>query len=269
MASTQTAQLLNDLNNSGLQTSNPPVYNAILGLIQTVDGLSTDLQTQINLLAPGGVGVIPNNVTGFIVLFTSTNVILSWIPQGAGFSYEIRVGSVWETSNYVTTTIASSVPLNPLLVGTYTYLIKVVGPTGNFSTKATPVTFTIPALGPITLAAVNLSNNILFNWNAPTSTFTIDHYIFTRNGVSIGTVNSTFFVYNELVAGTYTYTVQAVDIAGNTSAITSGSTITVNVLSPPGFTAAGTLSDTLFDGTKFNTVLEPNSPRLLANVLTC
>jgi hypothetical protein len=266
MASTQTAQLLNDLNNSGLQTSNPPVYNAILGLIQTVDGLSTDLQTQINLLAPGGVGVIPNNVTGFIAIFTNANVILSWDSQGAGFSYEIRLGSVWQTSTYITTTIASSIPLNPPLVGTYTYLIKVIGPTGNFSTTAIPVTFTIPALGPISLTATNLSNNLLFSWNAPSSTFIIDHYIFTRNGTVIGTVNSTFFVYQELVAGTYTYSVQAVDIAGNITPLTAGSTIVMTIPAPQNFTSSGTITDTTFNGTKTNCITEGSPTKLLAPV---
>lgn len=245
MASSQTTKLLTALQSSGIQTSNPALYQVLRGLLQSVDSVSNDIITIQSVLNPGGVGDLPVDVTGFIATLLSDEIVFSWDSQGPSISYEIRYGSTWSTASYITTTLSNNAIINPLLVGTYTYLIKAINSSGNYSPDATSVTFSVTPIGSLSVAFQLVSNNILFSWNEPSSVFSIDHYNIYRNSILIGTSPSTFFVYFETTGGTNTYTIQAVDIAGNTN-IAVGPTLTIP--SPSDYVLQATLTDIGFTG---------------------
>lgn len=244
MASAQTTQLLTALQNSSLQTTNPALYQVIRGLVLSIDSVSDDIITIQSALNPGG-GSVPNDITGFMVDLQPTQIVFTWDSLGAGFSYEIREGSVWSTANYVTTTLANNAVVLPLVYGTYTYLIKGIDTTGTYSANATSVTFTITPIGPLSVTSQLVSNNILLSWTEPSSIFAIDHYNFYRNGTLIATCSGTFFVYFESQGGVITYAIQAVDVAGNTNTAT-GPTLTVPA--PSDYLLQASLTDTGFTG---------------------
>lgn len=255
MASFDTTSLLTALQNSGLQSTNQPLYQTIRGLILGLDSVSNDVLTVQSVLNPGGAGAVPPDVTNFMVDLQLTQIVFSWTAQTPGTSYEIRKGNSWNTALYVTTTVAASVPINPILAGTYTYLIKAINLSGVYSTNAASVTFTVFAPSSIVPTASVVTNNVLFFWDDPTTTFQVAFYTIFKNGVAIGTTTSTFFTYFELAAGTYTYVIEATDIAGNVGTPSSGLVLTLP--DPTDFILHGSINDD-FSGTKVECKLDLN-----------
>lgn len=245
MASSQTTQQLTILQNSGLATTNNALYQTIRSLILSLDSISSDIITIQSVLNPGGGGSIPDDVANFTVSLLPTEILFGWDSQGAGINYEIRLGSNWTTASYITTTLANNAVINPLLVGTYIYLIKAINGSGTYSINADAITFTIPVISQLSINAQLVANNILLSWSPPTSTFAIDHYNFYRNNILIATTAGTFFVYFEQQGGTILYSIQAVDVAGNTD-MPTGTTLTVPA--PSDYLLQATLTDTHFTG---------------------
>jgi hypothetical protein len=264
MASIDTNQLLANLNNSGLSTSNPVMYDTIKKLILNVDNLSKDI-TSTRMLVTGGVAAAPpQDIIGFTYNLTNLNIILSWTSLGAGYSYEIRRGTVWTTASYVTTTLGNAVPLDPLSVGSYNYLIKAISGLGIYSTNASALTVVIPAIGHITVTAQVVDNYILFSWSAPSSAFKIDTYSIYKGNTLLGSVAATFFTYFEMAGGTNDYSIIATDIAGNESP--DETSITVTVSAPVDFANQGSVTDSAFTGTKTNCFYSALAQRLYGPV---
>jgi hypothetical protein len=254
MASAQTTQLLSSLQTSELSTKNPSVYQIIRQLILSVDGLSADVLTVRNFLTSTGAitgdGV---NVANFVSSFTERNIILSWDSLGVGCTYEIREGTVWATADYVTTSVATSAPLDPRVVGTYYFLIKGTDPYGRESASATALTLTVPSMGSITATYTVVSNSVLLYWSKPTSTFLVHHYDIYRGTTLLGEVGGTFFAFFEAIGGIYDYSIIAVDIIGNTS---PQHVMTIPVGDPNDFILLIHSVDTAFAGTKVNALAE-------------
>jgi hypothetical protein len=248
MASRQTTQLLSNLQNSGLSHSDPTVYDVMRRIILQMDVLSSDVFDMRSLLPGGSSSVYPANIVDFTYSFTLNNIILSWNSLGAGYFYEIREGTVWETASYLTTTITNQVPLDPRVSGNYTFLIKALSGVGVYSPTATSVTVTIPVIGSITVNTQVVDNNILFTWTAPTSVFRITHYDIYKGVNLLGFVYATFFTYFEVAGGTYSYSIRATDVAGNLSPNEVSATVVVSA--PPDYVNQGEIIDTTFSGTK-------------------
>ena len=193
------------------------------------------------------------------------NILLSWtLASGSAARYEIREGGAsYETGNTVIQTDTSSARIDPLAEGTHRYWIKGITEAGTYSSAALYVDIVIPAICGFSVTAQVIDNNVLLSWTVPTSVFRLSHYIVSKDGVEVGTSNSTFITIFENVAGTYEYSVQAVDIAGNLSPI---STITASVTQPPDYELRADYTSTL-PGTKTEVSLIAG-PRLLCNVRT-
>ena len=100
----------------------------------------------------------------------------------------------------------------------------------------------------LTATAVN-SNQVSLKWTASTSAVGIAGYTVLRNGNQVGTVTGTSFVDSTVSPSTtYSYTVQAVDTEGLTSAASSPATVTTPAPStnPPVISnvASSAVSDT-------------------------
>lgn len=122
-----------------------------------------------------------------------------------------------------------------LTAGTYTYTVAAVDSAGNTSGASNSASVTIPAPTPDTtaptvpasLTATLSGTTVDLSWGASADNVGVTGYRVTRNGMEITTVLNTFYNDSNRSPGTYTYTVAAVDGAGNVSAESNNASVTV------------------------------------------
>lgn len=257
-----TAELQNLI--QGLQATDPRLYQALAGMIDQIQGLYLQLNplvTQSQLQASIDQAVIAP--ADFSFSFTNLSVRFNWSAVEGAAQYEIRLGSSWNTATLVFRSSSLQGDIDPLLIGTYAYLIKSITASGTYSTTPTPLVVTVPAIGTVTIMSQIIDNNILLFWTEPISSFAIDYYEVFKGGVSLGILTGTFFTRFETVGGTFTYSVRAFDVAGNES---PESLVTLVLKNPPDFQLTDTRTST-FNGTLVNTALQSNG-RLLGDIDT-
>jgi hypothetical protein len=249
--------------------SNDPVILSILQeIVNELDRLGIEIDPPpivTNKISREALIQTPGDVTDFSYRLTSTNVILEWTaPTADVIYYEIRKGSNWDTASRVVVTANNSIILDPLPTGIHRYLIRsVVG--GVYSAELDFVDVVIPFIGNVTITVTQIITNVLLRWTEPSSVFRIDYYRVIKNGEVVGNVSGTFFASFETVGGTYSYSIIAYDIAGNSSPETS---ISVLVPDPPDFILRDEFLSNL-NGTKTNVILRnTDPPALLANINT-
>jgi hypothetical protein len=201
---------------AGLQTTDPKLYQALSALNLRITDIETDLnplvvqskitsEVEITLTPPGT----------FTAAATGTTVRFHWTEVLGAAAYEVRLGTSWDTASFRFRTTSLSADIDPLLVGTYTFLIKSMTSSGAYSTLYSSVVFTVLSIGAPVVSKQVIDNNVLLSWTTPASMFNIDHYILRRDDAQIGISRGNFTTYFEVIAGTYTYSISAVDIAGN------------------------------------------------------
>jgi Bacterial Ig-like domain len=136
--------------------------------------------------------------------------------------------------------------------GTYAYTVRAVDAAGNESASSGTVSVTMDSGPPSIPANVHALANPtrlvpVISWSA--STGTPAAYQVLRNGVLIGTVNAPGSVFGDAAItadGTYTYTVRAVDNAGNMSIDSTSTKVIYDTTAPgaPAVTAAGAAGGT-------------------------
>ena len=126
-----------------------------------------------------------------------------------------------------------------LAVGSYSYAVDAVDAAGNRSAQSAAVIADIVAEADIEAPSVPANvvasvpnvrgRDIVISWSASTDNVGVTGYTLYRNGVAIATLNGATLSYadNNLPASTNSYTVDAVDSAGNRSAQSAGSTAAV------------------------------------------
>ena len=125
-----------------------------------------------------------------------------------------------------------------LAAGTYGYTVTAVDAAGNVSgaSNSASVTVTSPPPPPADTSAPTVPANLTavlsgttanLSWTASTDNTAVTGYRITRNGVLHTTVLNTFYNGTGLAVGTYTYTVAAVDGAGNVSGSSNSASVTV------------------------------------------
>lgn len=125
---------------------------------------------------------------------------------------------------------------------TYTYAVTAVDAAGNVSVASNSASVTVPAAPPPSdttaptvpgdfAVALRGTNNTELTWTASTDDTGVTGYRVTRNGTVITTVLNPSYGDTSLPAGTYTYSVAAIDAAGNVSGSTDS--ISVTVQPPP------------------------------------
>lgn len=161
----------------------------------------------------------PGSVVNFAYSFTDTNVILTWeAPSSDILLYEIRQGATWETATRLLITATLTAILDPIAVGTTTYLIKALNG-DSYSIDAVSLDVVVPAIGNFTLTPSTIGNFIAIDWDAPESTFRIAYYRIRKDGSVVVPRNAdTFWSRQEANGGSHTYGVTAYDLYGNASA---------------------------------------------------
>lgn len=256
----------------GLQNTDPRLYQILLLLTADVSDLRTTvipIEVQkvldvINTPLP-----LPGTILTFNYQFFPTFIRFSWrndnpaVIKQAEIRFLHRPNLLWEEGTFVVRTASTIIDINPLPAGDYLPTITPLnadGVIGGF----TGIAFTIPPITAPVISPRVIDNNVLLNWNAPPSTFLIDHYNIYKNGVLTGSQGGTFFSSFESISGSYTYSVEAVDIAGN---VGSRGSVTVNVNEPPDFILFDTFVS-LFGGAKTNVLLESSGKLLCCINLT-
>lgn len=250
----------------GLQNVDPRLYDIIFLLAQDLGDLRetvipTEVQRALDILnAPAPLTHAPDTFTYSVL---PLSVRFNWSSTDANVKqYELRRGSVWATADFQTRTNATQVDINPIPTGTTRFLLRTLNADGVVSNEEKFVDVIVDAIAGPTISPQVIDNNVLLSWAIPNSPFQISYYKVYREGVLVGTLSGTFFVYFEVASGQFTYSVKAVDIAGNEGALGS---VTVDVGQPPDFVLQDErVSD--FSGTKVNTVLQDNG-KLLCCIL--
>ena len=259
-SSTQVEVLL-----QGLQQKDPRLYD----LLKMMNGdlrqiflelhpikAIVDVQRQALTTVPLGVALFTYQINLY-------DVTLFWTPRDASaVQYEIRVGATWDTASFLLRTPSLSAVIPALPVGTTRFIIRTINSGGLYSDPVkenvpeTVLDLVIPAIGLSVITSQTIDNNVLLSWSPFNSAFAIDHYNVYKGAVLIGSLGGTFFAIFETVAGTYTYSVEAVDAAGNVSA---KSPVNATVTQPPDFAlltsispdlSLATLTNAYWDGSK-------------------
>ena len=94
---------------------------------------------------------------------------------------------------------------------------------------------TVPPTTPGGLSGVSANpNTAALNWNASTDNIGVAGYYVQRNGVTIGATANLYFQDSGLTdSTTYTYAIQAFDLAGNTSPFSTSIPVTTLDVTPP------------------------------------
>ena len=175
---------------------------------------------------------VPSSVT--VSGVTSSSVSLSWSASTDNVgvtSYQVLrdgvvVGSPASTS-FTDTGLAASTA--------YTYTVRARDAAGNTSAASTAVTATTsggsdttaPSAPSGVTVSSTTSSSVALSWSASTDNVGVTGYRVYRDGTLVGSPSSTSFTDTGLAASTtYSYTVKAIDAAGNLSAASSAVTAT-------------------------------------------
>lgn len=166
----------------------------------------------------------PSSVTGFQAEIVRGQMRLYWEPVSDldVSSYEIRIGTAWDDAAVLVSGYAgTSYPWTPNQTGTINLLIKSIDTSGNYSTGATALVYTVVAAGAVQNLKQQVIDNIVrISWDTGSvGTFPVDYYE-VRKGTdfasaeSMGRTYKTFDLLQESLGGTYKYWLRPVDIAG-------------------------------------------------------
>lgn len=244
-------QVLSEI--SPFKSTDPRLYRAFQLLNQQMRALTVRLEPLEANSELENIGVSEDlDAPAFTYIFTGTTLRFLWAAIDGAQSYEVRLGSSWSTASFVLRTVNLQADIDPILTGTYTYLIKSIDSTFAYSASSGSLTVTVPPIMAVTINGQVIDNTVALSWTAPASAFNIDHYKVYRDSTLIGTVKGTYTTFFETVSATYTYGVVAVDIAGNEGAT---GTIDLAVKQPPDFALQATFISAL-DGTLNDTIIE-------------
>jgi fibronectin type 3 domain-containing protein len=174
---------------------------------------------------------------------TGTTVNLSW--SGATDNVGVTGYQVFRNGTLVGSPTASTFSDSGLAIGTYSYTVKAVDAAGNVGPASNVVTITVPDAVAPTAASLTGSvsgSTASLSWSGATDNVGVTGYQVLRNGIQVGTTTSaTTFSQTGLAAGTYSYTVRAVDGAGNLSPVSNTVSLTVSATAPPTVPGAPTI----------------------------
>ncbi len=224
---------------SSLASSGPQSYTVkAVDIAGNVSAASAVRSITYDVLAPPA----PATVTAPVA--TRLKPTITWTtstdPGGSGIArYNIyRDGALAGTATALTFTE----PTPTFADGSYTYTVSAVDNAGNEGPQTAPKVVTYDTAAP--LAPGDPTSAPAVTKNPPAATWTaasdvggsgIATYTVYRDGGLVGSV--TGLSYQEpasfRTSGTYKYTVRAVDVAGNTSALTAPASVVYDTLAPP------------------------------------
>jgi hypothetical protein len=217
----------------GYQHKDPRLFDILTALAHTVQDISNVIspkQKALRTLPASDQAAEHISFVDYEIL-SQRYLRIFWTPANNVVWYEIRKGNTWETASVVTVTTQTEVRLDPIPTGSTRFHVRGRNSLGILGTGVS-VLVIIGGVGSSTITNQVIDNNVLLKWSEPTSPWEINYYEVYKGTQSIGYIDSTFFVIFETVAGSFTYSIVAVDIAGNKGPVNS---ITATVNQPPDF----------------------------------
>lgn len=214
---------------SGLTVGTQYEYQAAVGdafagpLYVGSDGTSS---TTVRFTTTSNDTTPPSVPTGVTATAGESKVTLSWTASTDNVG--VTGYNVYRNGTKVGSSSTTSYSDTGLTDGTtYSYTVTAYDAAGNQSAQsspavnATPVDTTAPST-PTGLQATPGDTTVALTWTASTDNVGVTGYDVYRNGTKVGTTSGTSYTDTGLTDGTqYTYTVDAYDNAGNTSARSS------------------------------------------------
>ncbi len=210
------ARALRDYGMMPLDTSGTPARVQVAGVLSEKNkalwnqlGITQDSDDNIlkGLLTPSNIYVVD----------TPTNNCTNGTKSKYYCPY---TSSLYQINSPSPATTTSSTSIQPTTTVTPTVVTSSPPPTSTPPPSADTQAPTAP-LAPtpsLSLDLLRFRYNIVLNWKASTDNIGVKAYRISRNGQQIGQVNNLTFTDTTAVANTpYTYTIQAIDAAGNVS----------------------------------------------------
>lgn len=202
----------------------------------TIFGVPSDWVESLNHFVVGKTEP-PSNVATFNATLQSFGILLGWtkINDIDASYYEIRQGGgSWETSSLVGTSTTQSFNLPITTAGSYTFRIKAVDTSGNFSVSDTITALTIPSPQAPTVSSSFDGSMVRLNWSEVQGAFAIGEYEIyygpnSSSLTSLGTSKTTTFTLLANWSGERIFWIRARDVAGNAGIFGS---VPVNVVAP-------------------------------------
>lgn len=205
----------------------------------------------------------PSNVSGFTSIANSYGILLNWADI-ADFDldkYEIRLGTAWATATLIAQIQGTSYLWEIQTAGVYSFLIKAIDTSGNYSTTETITVATIAAPSAPVIAFSIVQSNVILTWNEPSGQFAVNYYSISygnaySGSVAIGTAQTTTFSLQATWNGLRRFWIAAIDVAGNVGTPVS---VDVNVTFP---NAVSGLAADVIDNTvslRWNAPLVPST----------
>lgn len=156
----------------------------------------------------------PADVHNFVASITSNgSVLLTWDRVTdldlAGYEVTTSDGTVIEALFK-----GQTYTLPPQKAGTYTWKIRAVDDTGNYSNTTSTNSLTIGGPGAVSPTCAFVGDSVVFSWAAASSALPLAGYGITASGLAV-TVNALSFTQKVTWAGSKVFTFYATDIAGN------------------------------------------------------
>ena len=195
-----------------------------------------------NLSAPGGpVDLLQADVTApstpkDVVAVSGVGMVsLTWSASTDDVAVDHY--NVYRDTVLVTATSGTTIDDTGLAVGSYSYRVEAVDAAGNTSAQSAAVVANVTEVPDVTAPSVPSvlasvpdvrAHGVTVTWTASTDLVGTTGYHVYRDGTLIATLNGSTLSFSETrPAGTYAYTVDAFDSAGNTSAQSDASTAVV------------------------------------------
>lgn len=190
-------------------------------------GVKGSWLTETNHLVLGK-SIPPNDVTTFTSSADLFGIQLEWEPvvDVDVREYEIRFGNDWSTSTLITIVRGTKHRVELKSSGSYSFLIKAVDTSGNYSLNAKQSTLIIQGPGAPVLMYDFDGSDLVLTWAAAVGLFAIDSYEI-RYGNSygsatiLGEIKGTVYRTRAAWGGNRTFWVAARDVAGNIGEETS------------------------------------------------
>lgn len=176
----------------------------------------------------------PSNVTGFSVTKQILGLVFSWneINDLDRAEYEIRVGASWAAGTLVWRGRGANYRWEFKTAGSYSFYIKAIDTSGNYSTTEASQNITINLPSTPTLSMLVSGPNAIATWAVSTGDFAIKEYeirygVDFASGTPVGIATTNTHTLRVNWGGSRTFWIVARDIAGNESSA-SGFTLVIN-----------------------------------------
>jgi chitinase len=181
---------------------------------------------------------IPLGLTGTATKTPEVDLSWSASTDNVGVTgYTVyRGGTMLTTVSGTTLTYADKAVVQTT---TYSYTVDAFDAAGNHSAQSSAAVATTPDITPPSVptglsAAATAGPSVTLNWTPSTDNVGVTGYTIYKGGSFLTTVAATSYVDNAVVSGgSYTYTVDAFDAAGNHSAKSAPATVNSPDTTPP------------------------------------